>query len=151
MVLAHALQVDVVAHLVLEARHVQADVVGELGQRFRRQVLPVAKQHAVHFPELALRGGRLGRFGRQLRMRVRGRVGEMAVDETQARAVGIDQVTRQRFGLCAVRAFEVAVFDQRDGGIDIARLVLARGQAGSAVCSFGIHGILLWPHTAACL
>jgi hypothetical protein len=80
----------------------------------------------VHRPELALAGRGLGGLGRELRVRVH--VGERQVppDVAQVTVVG-QQLSDHRFGLAAVRTFEVAVFHERDRRLVRAAHMVALG------------------------
>jgi hypothetical protein len=82
-VLLHALQINVVADLVLVTGHVQADLRGVLEQMFVFEVLLVGKQQLIHGPELALRAGGFGGFGGHLGMGVHFAQREVPEDKAQ--------------------------------------------------------------------
>ena len=58
------------AQVLAEAVEVEPELLGVAAQVARPQLVLVREQQVVHRPELALRGGRLGRLGGHLRVRV---------------------------------------------------------------------------------
>ena len=96
----------------------------------------------MHLPERALLRGRLGRLGRELRVRV-----DVVERQVPPHVADVAEVAQQladdRLGHAAVRALEVAVLDQRDGRVHRARgcgrarpsTSTARSTSGSAAPS----------------
>ena len=111
-VLLHALGVDAVRHLTIEAKHVQAQGLGITGQSSQFQVVWLSEQQVVHRPELALRSSRFRSLSRQLRVRVNLDQRIVAEHETQALTERLHEMPGQRFGLNAGGTFVVAVFQQ---------------------------------------
>ena len=72
------------------------------------------QQQVVHLPEPALRTRRLGRLRRDLRPRVH--VGQRQMAPHIPKVVVVQQIPDDGFRQPAVRAFEVAVLDQRHRG-----------------------------------
>ena len=63
---------------------------------------------------LPLIGSRFRRFGRELRLRMNVVQRQMAPDVSHVAVIG-QELTHDRLGLTAVRAFEIAVLDDGDG------------------------------------
>jgi len=72
------------------------------------------EQQIVHRPELLLRGGGFGCFGRKLCMRMDFRQREMSIRKANLVLEALEQHLHGRIGLRAVGAFEVAVLDESD-------------------------------------
>ena len=70
----------------------------------------MVEQQVVHLPERALLGGRLGRLGGELRVRVDVVQRQVPPDVADVAEVG-EQLAHDRLGPAAVRALEVAVLD----------------------------------------
>ena len=115
-----------VAQLVGEALDVEPELAARSPSRSERtQRVLVLEQQIVHLPERALRGGRLGRLGGDLRVRMH--VGERQVPPDVAHVAEVgEQLAHDGFGPAAVRALEVAVLDERDrrvvGAADVVAL-----------------------------
>ena len=54
--------------ILMEAVHIEAQLLGAAHEVARRELVLVAEQRVVHLPERALRAGRLGRLGGELRV-----------------------------------------------------------------------------------
>ena len=117
-VLAHALQIDVVVHLGVVARHVELQSLGVAAQMRGPsscawlsnsrscigQNLPCAPAHSA-----ASRG--------EQRVRMHFLERKMTKDEADAAREALEQQLDRGRRLLAVRTFEVAVFDDRDAGV----------------------------------
>jgi len=79
----------------------------------------------VHLPELALHVRRLGRFGGELGVRMQARIRQMPKDVFPAQAEPLPNSVQARMSGAAVRAFEIAVLDDLDRGIEVAEHVIA--------------------------
>src|SRR5262245_35768527 len=115
LVFAQAMQIDVIVELRGEPRHVEAEPHRVALEMLELQVRLVLEQQVVHLPELALLTGTFGRLGRELRVRVHLLEREVAECEAHAVLEAPEQQPYRRRGLLAVRAFEIAVLDDRDG------------------------------------
>jgi Alpha amylase, catalytic domain len=109
-----------------EPPRVQAELGGVPEQVVGGQRVLVRQQLIMHRPERALAGRGLGTLGGQQRVRVH--VGQRQVPPhvPQVTVAG-QQLPDHRFGLAAVRALVVAVFDQRDQRLVSAAHVIALG------------------------
>src|SRR5437867_2459661 len=116
-VVAHLRLVGVRRQLALEARGVEPELPGVLDQVIVLERELALEQPIVHLPELPLRAGRFGRFGGVLRVQMQ--LGERKVVEhkSQARAHPLLHFLHDRVGATAMRTLEVAVLDERDGGV----------------------------------
>jgi len=113
-VLANPLQVDLIVYLELEPRHVELESLGVHAKLIQLQMGLVLEQQVMHRPELPLRARRFCRLRGKQRMRMDFFEREMPEHEAQrVRKMG-KQYLDCRHRLLAVRAFEVAVFDQGD-------------------------------------
>ena len=109
-VLADPLDVDVLVHLRGEARHVELEPLGVGVQVLRLQVGLVVEQQAVHLPELALRGGALGRLGGGKRVGMQLLEREVAPGKPDPARKAREESLQPGRRLLADGAFEVAVF-----------------------------------------
>ena len=96
------------------------------------ELVLVLEEPVVHLPEAALGGGGLGRLGGERRPRVKVRQGHVAEDEAELVAEALEQLVHDGVGLAAVRALEIAVLDERDGGVRATAHVVALGGHGRA-------------------
>src|SRR4051812_41524274 len=105
----------------------------------------VFEQQIVHFPEPALTPGALGGLSRVHRVRVHFLQREMTECETHLILEAREQQSHRARRLFALWAFEIAVFDECDGGgaraQDVVRLIHGLAQckflrlhAGSSTC-----------------
>ena len=81
----------------------------------KREMTLVCVKQIVHLPELALARGGLGGFSREERVRVNLFQREVAIDEADAPGEALEQQPADGSRLLAVRTFEIAVLDDRDG------------------------------------
>ena len=86
----------------------------------------VAEQRVVHRPELALRRRDFGSEGRLERTRMHFFERKVAPHETHPAAEALEEELYRRRRLLAVRAFEVAVLDERDRGVRGTEVVVLR-------------------------
>ena len=115
--------------LVVEARAVQADGLRVLSEMRVIERALVLEQGMVHFPEVSLRRGSFGGFGRAFGMGMRLPVmGKLRKHRSEA-AIRADVCTAFTIGStqAAMRAFVVAVLDERDRGGRWSRAVIAVG------------------------
>ena len=116
---------------LLEARHVETDlvrVVDEVDDAERRLAV---EQPVVHRPERALLAGGLGGFRGDLGVLVDVDEWEMAEDVAELAARRREELTDHRLGPTAVRALEVSVLDERDRRVLWPTDVVAIGIDGS--------------------
>jgi hypothetical protein len=110
-VLADALQIDVIVHLEIVARHVELQPL-RVGPELRElQVRLVVEEQIVHRPEPLLRARAFGGLGSRQRVRMNLLEREIAEREPDAPLEMLEQHLHRGGRLLAVRALEVAVFD----------------------------------------
>jgi hypothetical protein len=145
-VLVDAAGVDALPELSVEAFDVEPDrlrVAAELGIA---QLVLMREEAIVHLPEPSLRAGGLGglRRGGGTGMQIRHR--KVPEHEPEPVAEALEQVQHHGIGLAAVRALEVAVLDQRHGGVGRAAHVISRDIDGRGErCSLHIGTIPSMP------
>ena len=115
-VLLHPLQVNMVIHLVLVARQVQAYLRRIVEQVFFLQVLLVREEQFVHRPEFSLCASGFRGFGGQFGMRMHLAQREVAKNEAQLRAKVRNHDLQRVKGLQARWALKITVFDEGDRG-----------------------------------
>ena len=103
-----------VVHFGRIACHVEAQPFGVTVQMLRLSVRLMFEQEIVHFPELALCSGTLGRLGRGERMRVSLFEREVPEDEAHLLREIAEQNLHGGRRVLAVRAFVVTVLDHGD-------------------------------------
>ena len=108
----HARSTDVVFDVVGKARNVEVELAGVADQISHRQCILMLKEQVVHLPEGALGVGRFGGLSSELCVRVHVGQREMTPHVTDVAKLR-QQFAHDRFGLPAVRAFEVAILKQR--------------------------------------
>ena len=104
------------AHIGNEPRGVQAELPGVFEEIPAGERALVGQQQVVHGPEGALRRGRLGGFGRELRVRVHVVQRQVPPHVPDVAEVS-QQLTYDGLGEAAVGALEVGVFHQGDRGV----------------------------------
>ena len=106
---------------------IEMEFLRERDQVFGAKLALVREEQVVHRPECVLRRRRLGCLGRKLCARVYVVERKMAPHIAKVAEVG-REVADDLFGLSAVRAFEVAVFNERDrrvfGSADVVALAV---------------------------
>jgi len=103
----HALQVEVLLHLVVIAIQIELRLQCVLPQAVGLQVQLVLEKQVVHLPELALRARRLGGLGGELGVRMHFQERKMPVHETHSVAEALEQHFHRGIGLAARRALEI--------------------------------------------
>ena len=116
-----------VCRCLLEAGHVEADLDGAVDEIDDAEGRLPVEQPIVHLPERALLTGGFGRLGRLFGVLVHVDEWEMPEHVAQFATRGREELADHRLGLAAVRALEVAVLDQRDGGVGGTSDVVALG------------------------
>ncbi len=104
----------VLADVLLEALDVEADFPGIRDEIPLAEPVLVGEQLLVHLPERALRARRLRGLSRELGVWMHVGERQMAPHVPDLIAEGREQLADHRLRLPAVRALEVAVFEQRD-------------------------------------
>ena len=117
--------VHVLVELLAEARDVEPELLGVAEQVLLHQVVLPGQQQVVHLPEPPLLPGRLGRLGRELGLGMH--VGQRQVPPHEADVLLPEDGADGGLGLAAVRALEVAVLDDGDGGVSRSADVVALG------------------------
>ena len=110
-VLTHALQIDFIVHLGGKTRDIEIEPLGIVVQVLQLEVSLVVEQQIVHRPEFLLPAGALGCLGRAHGVRVNLLQREVPINEAHALRKSLEQQLDCGCGLLAVRAFEVAVFE----------------------------------------
>ena len=108
-----AFEIRVLVQVVVETRHVQADVGGVLDQVLAIEPLLVLEEHVVHGPKLilALRRDAFGCFSNVSSVWMLW-TGEVSIDEAKAVAKAPPNFLNVWVCHAAEGAFEIAVFDQ---------------------------------------
>src|SRR6202521_3116015 len=120
----------------LESRDIQSQLTRQLVHQIRAQIGLLLEESIVHFPELALRAGRLCRLGGILRVRMHLGERHVAEDETQLRTHPFGNGLNHRMYVSAVRALIVAIFNQSDRSVFRAlRMVALADSHGKSHCS----------------
>ena len=124
-ILVHPVGIDTAGQLALKPLDVQVQLSGKTDQRFVVERVLVPKEQIVHFPEFALFRCSLRRFRRLLRMVVADRDRIMPEDETDPAGQRPEEAAYDRIGGKAMRAFEVAILDKRDRGLNRSKGMIA--------------------------
>ena len=116
-VVAHLRLVRVRRQLACQPRGVELELAGVLDQMLVLERELALEQAIVHLPELPLRPGRLRRLGGVLRVQVQLGERKIAEHEPETRAHALLNLLHDRVSATAMRALEVAVFDERHCGV----------------------------------
>jgi hypothetical protein len=124
-VLGDAFGMDPVAQVSVEAPDVEPDRLRVRAELSVTQLEPVGEEAIVHLPEPALGGSGLRRLrgGRRVGVEVRQR--KVAEHEAELRAESLEEVQHHGVGLATVGTLEIAVLDQRHGGVRPAAHVIS--------------------------
>src|SRR5258708_3492317 len=125
-VLAHDGRVAVRGQLALDPRHVEPELARVAQQVLVGEGRLMFVEQVVHFPELASRCRRFGDLRGVLRVRMLLGDGKMPEDEAYFAAHLLEQALELGIGAAAELALEVAVLDERDGGVGRAEDVIPR-------------------------
>ena len=98
--------------ILFEPVHLQPELRGVGEEVCMAQCMASREQQIVHFPELPVSTCRFGGLSRHLGVRVHIGEREMPEHVTEMGAVRVEEPTNDRFGLTAVGALEVGVFDE---------------------------------------
>src|SRR5690242_16621878 len=115
--LVDALAVDLIVELRVEASEVEPQLIGIVTQRAVVQMHFMVEQQIVHRPEFMLSRGRLCGFCGALSMRMHFRERKVPEREAHVMPKVLQQQLDRWISLGAVRALEIAVFDDDDARI----------------------------------
>jgi len=138
--LANSPDVSVLLHLGLEARRVELQTPRVLLQVLRIEMLLIVEKQVMHFPEPALTGRAFRCLGRGEGVRVDTLEWKMTVRKPNPADVTFQEHLYGRRSLLADGAFEVAIFDDGNGGIVRTQDVICGSDCYGQVDGSG-HGV----------
>ncbi len=123
--LAHTLTVDFIVQGSLEQSHVQVQSDRVCVKRGTSEIRTLLQKNVVHLPEFALIGRRLGRLGRDERVRMCVLERMMPKYEPHGQRVAIEYLPNGGLDTATHGAFKVPVFDKGDTRLRVATDVIS--------------------------